>query len=377
MIDLVLTLDYELFGNGSGDIRRDMIEPTRRLLSLCERYGARVSIMLEVGEYWAMRKAQEAGSLHLGYSPSDEIAEQIQYAVRSGHDAQLHLHPWWVGATFEDGSWQLHPEYSRITDLPHGMGSQGDPLSVVGVLFEGKHTLEAVVKPVCPQYACLVYRAAMFWGQPSKQLIRGLKMAGLVADSSVIHGLYETSPVPTDYRCAPSARGYWWTTGEDISQPGPSGEHIIEFPVWSKLRPYVCNLKWTKLSASLKRRSVERADTHRHAMLDARKSRDSFGQILRKLGTLQPFKYDFCKLSAHDMIRGLRRAIDDDQTLGDHVGSPVVMLGHSKDFWNDRNLEVFLRFVKTECQGRVRFSTLAEVTRRIMNKDVGRTSPRL
>jgi hypothetical protein len=370
LIHLILSLDYEIFGNGSGDVRRDMIEPTHRLLTLCQRHGAKVSIMLEVGEYWAMREAERAGSLHLGYSPSRAVEEQIQNAVRGGHDVQLHLHPWWIGATFRAGNWKLQPQRMRITDLPNGLGSNGDLLSVVGVLCEGKRTLEAMMRPVCAGYECLVYRAAMFWGQPSGELIRGLKEAGLVADSSVVRGLHERAPVPTDYRRAESAVGYWWTSAEDISQSGAQGEQIVEFPVYSRLRPYLSNFKWTKLCATLKRRFRERGDTHGHGMVEARQSTESFGHVLGKLCTAQPLKYDFCKLSANDLIRGLRRSIHDDPMDGDGFGTPVVMLGHSKDFWNDRNLEVFLKFVTEECEGKAGFSTFGECTRKILEKDI-------
>jgi hypothetical protein len=369
VIQLVLSLDYEIFGNGSGDVRRDMIEPTRRLLALCDGYGVQVSIMLEVGEYWAMKEAERAGSLHLDYSPSREIEEQIHNAVHCGHDVQLHLHPWWIGASFQDGNWRLHPEYKRVTDLPNNAGSEGDLFSVVGVLCEGKRTLEALVRPVCPDYECLVYRAAMFWGQPSGELIQGLKKAGLVADSSVISGMHETAPVPTDYRQAASETGYWWTDANDLSRSGRTGEHLIEFPVYARLRPYMCNFKWTKLCATLKRRSQEKSNTHGHGMMDARRSTEPFARVLRRLATRQPLKYDFCKLSAGDMIRGLRRLLSSELVEGNAVDTPVVMLGHSKDFWNDWNLAAFLKFVKEECAGRVRFSTLGECTRRVLERD--------
>jgi len=305
VVHLVLSLDYEIFGSGSGDVRRDMIEPTHRLLTLCNQYGAKVSIMFEVGEYWAMKKAEEAGLLHLGYSPSQQIEEQIQSSVKYGHDVQLHLHPWWIDATLKEGRWQLCPEYRRISDLPNGSGSEDDVSSIVGALYQGKRTLETIIKPVCPEYVCRVYRAAMFWGQPSRELIAGMKKVGLSADSSVVKGLYEVSPVPTDYRQAESATGYWWTCVDDISQSGPTGENIIEFPVYSRFRPYVCNLKWTKLYTTLKRRYVERGNTHDHGMMEARQSTESLGQMLKKLGTLQPLKYDFCKLSADSRITAI------------------------------------------------------------------------
>lgn len=369
MIHLILSLDYEIFGNGSGDVRRDMIEPTNRLLALCDKYGARVSIMFEVGEYWAINDAEVKGLLHLDYSPSQEIKEQVRYATKCGHDVQLHLHPWWIGARFKYGSWQLRPEYRRITDLPHGQGSQEDVFSIVGALHRGKRTMENMILPVYPEYECLVYRAAMFWGQPSEELILGMKRVGLVADSSVVKDLHETTPVPTDYRQAKPATGYWWTTANDISQSGRTGENIIEFPVHSKVRPYVCNFKWTKLRTTLKRRYVERGNTRGHAMVKARQSTESLGQMLKKLGTLQPLKYDFCKLSATDMIRGVRELLKEDCMDRNDFGTPVVMLGHSKDFWNDRNLEMFLRFIKKECESRVHFSTFRELAKRIAKRD--------
>lgn len=324
--------------------------------------------MFEIGEYWAMKKAEQEGLLNLDYSPSHEIEEQVRYAAGNGHDVQLHLHPWWIGAEFVNGTWKLNPQYQRISDLPNGIGNESDMLSVVGILSLGKKTLENMIQPICPDYECLVYRAAMFWGQPSKDLIAGLKKAGLIADSSVISGLYEQEPVPTDYRNAKSLSGYWWTNADDISQSGVTGENIIEFPVYSKLRPYICNLKWTKLSVTLKRRKKEKNDLHGHGMKKARQSRDSSGTIFKKLFSLQPVKYDFCKLSTKEMIKELKYIIDDSGLEDDSIGTPVVMLGHSKDFWNDRNVENFLKYVKNEYTENVRFGTFAELTNTILKK---------
>lgn len=371
LIHLILSLDYEIFGNGSGDVLLDVIEPTRRLLALCDKYQAKVSIMFEIGEYWAMKKAEQEGLLNLDYSPSREIEEQVRYAAKNGHDVQLHLHPWWIGAEFVHGAWQLNPQYQRITDLPNGLGNENDIFSVVGALSHGKKTLETIIQPVCPDYKGLVYRAAMFWGQPSKELITGLKKAGLIADSSVVPGLYEQEPVPIDYRKAKSSTGYWWTDKEDISHSGIAGENIIEFPVYSKLKPYISNLKWTKLSVTLERRKKEKNDPHGHGMKTARRSRDSSGTIFKKLFSFQPVKYDFCKLSAKDMIKELKKVIKDNQSAENLSDTSVIMLGHSKDFWNDRNVDNFLKYVKNEYSENVRFSTFTELTKIILKKDKG------
>lgn len=50
LIHFVSSLDYEIFGNGSGDMMRDVIQPTNRLLDICDRHNAKMTIMFEVGE---------------------------------------------------------------------------------------------------------------------------------------------------------------------------------------------------------------------------------------------------------------------------------------------------------------------------------------
>ncbi len=83
MIYLILTADYEIFGNGTGDVRCCVINPTNRLLNLCDRYGAKLTLFFEVCEYWAFRQAQTEGKLnHLDYNPAAEMARQAQDAVK-------------------------------------------------------------------------------------------------------------------------------------------------------------------------------------------------------------------------------------------------------------------------------------------------------
>jgi hypothetical protein len=69
LIHLILSLDYEVFGNGTGDVMRDVVCPTSRLLDTCDRHGAKMTIMFEVGEYWAFERYDEQLQHDLGYSP--------------------------------------------------------------------------------------------------------------------------------------------------------------------------------------------------------------------------------------------------------------------------------------------------------------------
>ena len=57
MIYSLVTIDYELFGNGTGDLIKSVIEPTNAILDICEKYNAKLTIFFDVCEYWAFQKA--------------------------------------------------------------------------------------------------------------------------------------------------------------------------------------------------------------------------------------------------------------------------------------------------------------------------------
>ena len=53
----ILTADYEVFGNGSGCVKKCMIDPTEKMLSICDDYCAKLTLFVDVCEYWAFKKA--------------------------------------------------------------------------------------------------------------------------------------------------------------------------------------------------------------------------------------------------------------------------------------------------------------------------------
>ena len=48
MKSLVLTLDYELYGNGSGNVFQHIIAPTEKILQLADKYNAKITIFLKL-----------------------------------------------------------------------------------------------------------------------------------------------------------------------------------------------------------------------------------------------------------------------------------------------------------------------------------------
>ncbi len=357
MINLILSLDYELFGNGAGDVRDIIIEPTNRLLDICDRHGAKLTIMFEVAEYWALKHAEEAGLLDCGYSPAGLMEEQAVDAIKRGHDVQLHLHPQWIGAEYKDSLWHLNMDQYRIADLPNGLGDKSDLLSITGALYQGKKTLETMLKPHKKDYQCISFRAGGYYLQPEKNVIAAMKEVGLELDSSVVKWLKIDEPWALDYIDAYSNVGYWWSSSTNVTQKGKDGENLLELPVYSELKPYFLNFALQKLKATLKRREIEKGDIHR--TINKKESTPSSSTVFQKLFQKHPHNLDFCKLSWRSMcstVDSLVRQADDRLT-------PVVMIGHNKDFWNDRHLDKFLG--KISQNSSVRFSTFTETLNEI------------
>lgn len=335
MIHLILSLDYEIFGNGAGDVMRDIIQPTNRLLNICDKHGAKMSIMFEVGEYRTFEQYASQLRKDLGYSPCEQMKRQAIDAVRRGHDVQMHLHPQWVGAEYDKGVWQLCNSYWRLADLPGGLGSKSQITSITGALHTGKQTLEDMIKPVKGDYECVCFRAGGFYAKPSENIISAMKRVGLRADSSVVKGYKTSTPFEVDYSHVKTDKAAWWTTDTELTAEGKSGENIVELSVSSRMQPYWKNFKKTKLRAALKRRRAERVSHNKHATNKDISSVPDCSTVLKRLLRNCPSTFDFCKLSSRDMLRRIKEHTK-------HPEQPIVMIGHSKDFDNDREFDKFL-----------------------------------
>lgn len=366
MINLIITLDYEIFGNGTGGVKKQIIQPTDRLLDICDKWNAKLTIMFEIGEYWAFKKAEKEGKLEgLNYRSAELMEKQAKDAIKRGHDVQLHLHPQWIGAEYINGYWKLNFDFWRLPNLPHGLGSKDDIYSIKGALYKGKTDLEKMLKTIDKNYRCLGFRAGGWCIQPEKNVITAMKDIGIKADTSVFKGGYTSNRTYYDFRNAANNYGYWWTKEDNICQEGDKGKNIIEIPIYTLPRLFISNFKWTRLKGMLKRKkekSLKNKNSNDQAKQD--KSID-YKKILKNLFRKYPIKWDFCYLSHRDLYSYLKKIVKNESINSSDMEIPVVMIGHSKSFFNERNFDVFLKKVKRNYinKGIVKFETIQNLVR--------------
>ena len=325
---LCLTVDHEIFGNGSGEVRRHVVEPTGRIARICERFGMPLTVFFETEEYLAFEREQEKLSKAWGYNPAAEMRAQALDLIRRGHDLQLHLHPEWVGATFEDGQWRLRPDRPTVDSLFETQQEVsayiGERKAVIDGFFEAAGSLRRV----------RAYRCGAFCAQPGRKLLRALAEHGIVIDSSAVKGMVRKDDwVHLDFTGAPAGRRHW-RVSDDVVVEDNAGS-VTELPIYSRIGRRVQQLTPRRLMAKFSG-SVP-TETRREMVRQLGMGRTPVS-VLRFLAQPFPIKLDFHNMSSGQMLRWINKAPPAPE--GDM--DVIVLIGHSKEHRDDADFERLL-----------------------------------
>lgn len=171
MLDFIFTIDYEIYGNGTGALQELVYEPARRLKALFQKHDARFVNFVEVAEFERIEA--------YGTDPAiDLVKKQIQEYYRDGFEIALHLHPQWANAYYEDGRWVLDLSEYNLCKLSRAR---------IAEIVDGSLVyLRRVVGQ--PRYTPLSFRAGNWLFQPTQIAASVLAERGIRIDSSVFKG---------------------------------------------------------------------------------------------------------------------------------------------------------------------------------------------
>ncbi|HUM34168.1 MAG TPA: hypothetical protein PKX32_02775, partial [Candidatus Saccharicenans sp.] len=100
MIEIIFTLDYEIYGDATGSLRELILEPAQSLMGLFQKWNCPLVVFVEVAEL--ERIYQERSDKDI-----EAVFQQIRELESQGHEIALHLHPQWSGAKYQNGRWQV------------------------------------------------------------------------------------------------------------------------------------------------------------------------------------------------------------------------------------------------------------------------------
>lgn len=361
-IHLALTHDWELRGDGSGDIEQIQFAPLRQLLDIYAKAGARTTILPDVMQQLAFRRCQNKQP---DLKPlADSWDEHACNAFRQGHDIQLHLHPQWKDAEYANGRWQLGGDWSILNY---------DRDAAYAMIAEGKKYLESLLQPIDADYQCIAFRAGALAAAPSTHLFKSLAQLGMQLDVSIAGGVFVNDQnLQLDFRNCEETFLPFYPMMEDARIVSDQREDIVCVPLnhFYGSRRAVTRQNISLARRELGRRSSERSDpesptrTPDVSQLDRQPSRLSlvYEKVILPAVKRKHFVCDTGRLN-YPLMREMLASIRQRAQASGLAQVPVVLTNHPKDI---RDLGAIERFVEEASQAEdIRFITLSELAGRL------------
>jgi hypothetical protein len=348
-IYLALTHDWELRGDGSGDIEKIQFAPLRRLLEIYAKWNVRTTILPDVMQQLAFRREEnEHPALKL---LADSWDQHLRDTFRQGHDIQLHLHPQWLNANYKDGRWLPDGDWSILN-------YERD--AAYAILARGKQYLETLLQPIDSSYRCLAFRAGALAAAPSNHLFESLAGLGIELDVSVAGGVFVNNDhLQLDYRHCEETFRPFYPRMEDARKVSDKSGPIVCVPL---NHFYGSRRAVTRQNISLARQEMNRAPSS-HANVDLRSTRGSriglaFEKLIKPAIKRKHFVSDTGRLN-YPLMREMLASIRERARASGLPQLPIVLTNHPKDI---RDFPAIERFVGEAAQAEdIRFITLSEI----------------
>ncbi|KJJ84765.1 hypothetical protein OMAG_001263 [Candidatus Omnitrophus magneticus] len=331
MLQIIISIDYEIFGQGAGNVSDHMINPVKKLSRIAGRYNVPFSLMFEAVEFMKFEEFARDIRKDLEFSPHELIKEQIIECARKGHDIQLHIHPQWIDALYKRKKWEI-PNPSRVVE-------DMDEKSIYKMISSAKQKIENIITPINPNYICNTARFTGYnWSEAHKKTHKILKQLGIKA-----HSLADYCPIENKI-------GYWELV---------KGLELFEIPIYSIVMPKYKMFTWRKLFSAAYMQSMVRTNRITKKIKDEVISK-KYSILEGLFKDVYTQKWDLCKQSSGEMLKFLELAFKRFDYKKESI--PLVMIGHSKDFLFPSDFDKFLetvtrRYIPT---GDVKFTTFQD-----------------
>lgn len=363
-ICLALTDDWELRGNGSGDMAQIQFYPMRELVRIFDKHGVRSTFNVEVMQQLTFRKLQHQ---YEELQPlADAWDEHVREAFRRGQDIQLHIHPQWSKAQYKDGKWLLSGDWS----LPNY-----DPDTAYSMLAAGKEYLEDLLRPLDPAYKCVSFRSGSSSIAPSSFALGLLAGLGIVFDMSIVGGLrVHTRNLQMDYTNCEESFLPFYPRLEDARKVSDKAEPIICVPIFhfhlSRRRAFrqVLSKGWQKVGQKIPsggKRGADNYDYSSQEWLEVERS-STLARVYDK--AIEPClkgKYMVADIGQLD-YPSLRQMLAAIRQMARATGLgevPVILTNHSKYIGDFSHIELFLG--EAAKAGDVKFITLTQLAEKL------------
>ncbi len=333
-LNLIITADYEVFGNGSGNVDTCMVAPTEKMMSIAEKHGASICLFVDVCEYWAFKAIFEKGLTK--ENNALKIENQLKDAIQRGHDVQLHFHPQWLDYQFENGEWNLNQDYWRLPEV-----EKLENWTIKKLFEEGKKILEEMLQPVKSDYKCDVFRAGAWCIQPEEEVLNAMNELGFRIESTVApNKAYNDGRTVYDFSSVPNLPK--WKINDSVTSKDDGG-NITEYPIFTIKIPSAQNFKFNRIKAT---RKIPNKPNGCSAIADSQYKKSFSKKMVDAVSSQVRMLNSSDGVCHEEMIYITQQAV---KKYKNHVEEvPLVMIGHPKTFGNHEEFDEYLAWVKDQ-----------------------------
>ncbi len=350
--------DWEVAGNGLGNVASHQYIPSLFFMKLAMRLGIKLTFMVDVAQQLIYQKNQDK-------DPNIKLQKRlwddsVQLMKQYGFDVQLHLHPQWYNAELKNDLFYLSNNWN-IGTYKKEIQKQ--------LITESVDYLEKLLKQIDPGYKVIAFKGGSWGLQPSNDLLKNMADNGI----KIITGVRKGMKIPqngVDYSTLEEEIMPYYPDFADINKISAKEEELVVVP----LQEYSPNIfALSSIGSDLIRKKISRNDAIKHFYTDEipgaiknllpvkKLTKLKFGlnpyKTHLKIGD-QPFRY--LKASFDTVIKRLEKT--------NHPRIPILIECHTKlyrHYYSD--VEKFLQYIKEEYGNEVEFSDMTSFYNDIKN----------
>jgi len=318
-INILLTFDYELpLGGIEKDYSDALFSPTEKLLQLSEKLQVPLVFFADILSYVQFKK----WNFDNYCSP---FKNQLQRALRLGHDVQLHTHPHWLDSQFENQRFIPSNKF-ELADF--------SDTEIEQIIKLGIDELTHICKEVNADYQCNAFRSGGFNLNGSTQtILQSLHQNGIRFDSSVVKGYFFSSAISyVDYRKTVKKCNWYLDFAGDFSKESTNG--ILEIPVASIPKSFF------EIPTRFKLKTLENRAVNRGFVIHTEKDPNKFNRM-RQLFSARTLTVDNYTYSVDYLMKILKYNLS---KYKKEVPIYLSLIGHPKSM-GDYSLQLLAKFV--------------------------------
>lgn len=329
MIIFIFTLDYELYGSGSGSLKKCVLEPTNLLFNVFDKWRFPLVLFIEAAELEIIKRQSADKDIDL-------VLEQIQFLYDKGNEIGLHIHPQWYNARLSEGKWKTDNSEYNLCNLTMER--------IDSIVSQAIGFLRNVLKK--KDFIPFSFRAGNWLFQPTQPAANILYKYGIRVDSSVFNG-GRFREYAVDYRRVPKNR-YYWRFEEDVVKETPDGR-MLEIPIYSRMVPF-----WQMVTK--KRFQLTKGNE------PGQIHKKNLGRIKELFRLRYPKKLDFCRMTERELKETMEVILKEDRKSAS-IYKPIVAIGHTKDLMDIKPVEFLLKYL---FDNRIPVSTFSQIYNRLI-----------